>query len=283
MRRVLIKYFILILSKIPLFILFKISRILYFITYYILKYRKNIVYNNLLRSFPKKDNSQIINIQKNSIKHFCDLIIEIIYSFSISKNELIKRVKIKNEKIFKEIDSNVNGSILIGAHYNNWEWMGLLLSIYFSKKINFAYKPLSNKILNEILLQSRKRFNGNPINMKDFARVTLEDSKNLSVFLCDQSPRKKEINFFCDFLNQKTPVYIGPEKISIKKKQDIYFIILKKLTRGYYEIDLKKIKKNNLNFGEITKLHVKELEKLILDNPNHWLWTHRRWKFQKKI
>jgi KDO2-lipid IV(A) lauroyltransferase len=58
---------------------------------------------------------------------------------------------------------------------------------------------------------------------------------------------------------------------------------MRKVKRGYYKVEIIKLFDNpkDTKEFEITECHVKLLEKIIKEQPEYWLWSHRRWKHKK--
>ena len=116
------------LSLLPLKVLYFISDILYYLVYYILKYRRVVVRDNLVNSFPNKTTKEIVKIEKEFYSFFCDYIVETIKLLSISKEELKSRMSfsgvddIENEMVSK----NRNFCFVYLGHYCNWEWIASL-------------------------------------------------------------------------------------------------------------------------------------------------------------
>jgi KDO2-lipid IV(A) lauroyltransferase len=79
-------------------------------------------------------------------------------------------------------------------------------------------------------------------------------------------------------------VYLGIEKIAQKFDLPVYFCNMKKIRRGYYEVDFELITDNPrlLKEYELTEMHTRRLEKQINEKPEFWLWSHRRWKHKPK-
>ena len=155
-----------ILSILPMRILYMISDFFYVILYYLIGYRKKVVRKNLLLSFPEKSKEECLEIEKKSFRHFVDIFMEMIKSFTISEKELSKRMKFINPEIANDLYPNNNGIILMMGHYANWEWA----SLYISKVIDFEpygiYKELSNKYFDKALKQSRIRFGSHVVPTK---------------------------------------------------------------------------------------------------------------------
>ncbi|GAI15363.1 unnamed protein product [marine sediment metagenome] len=103
-------------------------------------------------------------------------------------------------------------------------------------------------------------------------------------FVSDQSTIWEETQYWTTFLNQLTPVHLGIEKMALKTGFPVAFVHIKKIRRGYYEVEILKLFDNvsGLAKHEITEKHVRILEANIRKNPEQWLWTHRRWKLTAK-
>ena len=84
------------LSLFPLPLLYVLADLLYYPVYYLVRYRKQVVRENLRYSFPEKDLKEIIRIEKQFFRYLCSLVIEIIKMSTISKAELKKRYTFKN-------------------------------------------------------------------------------------------------------------------------------------------------------------------------------------------
>jgi KDO2-lipid IV(A) lauroyltransferase len=99
-------------------------------------------------------------------------------------------------------------------------------------------------------------------------------------FLADQSPTRDSVPHWTTFLNQDTAVFTGIEKLAKRYNTAVLFYEIRRVKRGYYEIDVTMITENAVETAdmEITEKHVRLLEQTIRRNPQYWLWSHRRWK-----
>ncbi len=271
-------------SRIPMWLLYGISNILYVLLYHIFSYRKKVVYNNLRNSFPEKTEQEIVLIAKQFYRHFTDLGVEIIKAFSISKKDLLKRVKIVNQEVLDLHYQNKQNIILVSGHYGNWEWLGLAISYYAKMEMISVYKPIQNIPFNDLFKNMRSQFGADIVPMKQFFRQVIRKRKNqiMPSLVADQTPHKGEIEYWTTFLNQDTPVYLGVEKMTQILKVPVYYTAMTKVKRGHYEIELIKVS-DGIDEPEfsITNKHVKILENHIQASPAYWLWSHKRWKYKK--
>lgn len=273
------------MALLPLRVLYVVSDFNYFIVYYLIKYRKKVVFENLRNAFPEKSEEEIILIAKKFYHHFCDLFIETIKIFNLSYKQSKKRMHFVNPELINEEYNRGKHILTVLGHYNNWEWVN---SVGRQMPYCFAsiYKPLSNKYIDKLMIRFRTKFGEDVVPMNQTGRYLVQNMKDGKLtmlnFLSDQSPMRHEVQYWATFFNQKTPVYLGIEKLAIKTKQPVYYLHLHKIKRGYYSLTFQKLcdDASILKPYELTDLHVKILEDHIREFPQYWLWSHRRWKIK---
>ena len=270
---------------IPFWLVHLCASILALLLQYVVKYRAAVVRQNLKNAFPTYTNAALKELEKKFYLNFCDVLLENIKLNSISKSTVRKRMKFLNPAVFSDLAETGKGVMLIGAHYNNWEWMALSLSTYLNEKMFSVYKPLNNKLSDRLMLNARARFGANIIPMQQFPKVVLKNKNRGAVHLmvADQSPHRSKLDFFCTFLNQDTPVYLGAEKLMKAANLNLYFVEVHRVKRGFYEMKIVPLNEQSTNEkGQATKMHLSHLEKMIINSPESWLWSHRRWKHSQK-
>ena len=287
MTRILYYLIIKPLSLLPLKILYLISDLLYFVSYYLLSYRKSIVISNLNASFPEKSKKDIKQITKKFYHFFCDFVVESIKCFSISKEQALERCKIKNPEILDDLYKNNKSIIMTSGHYNNWEMAAACLNLSLKHQAAALFKPLSNTFFDRKFRESRSQF-GIDLIPKSEAKAYFKnnDHKNILIgFGSDQCPKKSNNNlFWTRFLNQDTAIMFGTEKYAVEYDYAVIFMNLTRTRRGYYEVEFEIIEENprTAQYGDISKKHTQLLEKQIKRDPAYWLWTHKRWKLKRE-
>jgi len=271
-----------ILSYLPFWVLYLLSDFLFVILYYLFKYRRKVVNDNLAASFPLKTLHERNLIAKLFFAYLSDLIVETIKMISISAEEAQKRFNIINPELIDNYVKKDRNVIMVAGHYGNWE-MANVMGFVTDKKKLVIYKPLTNKIFNDFLNHVRSKFSAIMVPMKMVMRtlVQLRNEPTISFFLSDQTPVAHEANYFTQFLNQHTAVFLGVEKIAKTTNGVVVFCNVSILKRGYYScefVPLVEEPKLTAEY-EITQSHTRYLEKIINENPAYWLWSHKRWKF----
>lgn len=274
-------------AQIPNRVIFLLSNLTYALIYHAVGYRRKVVRANLINSFPNKNITEIIGIEKKYYRHLCDLFFENFYLLHARRQKAVKRCRFNNLEIFHELYAQGKSAILVSGHYGNWELFGLIGNQVQHASLG-VYKPLSNKNFEVMMNNTRKRFGGTPVPMKDTLRAIVECNQKGEPFLLglvgDQTPPSKRIQYWTKFLNQDTPVYLGIEKIAQKFNLPVYFCNMQKIRRGYYQVDFELLTDNpcSLKEYELTELHTRRLEQQIIEKPEYWLWSHRRWKHKPK-
>lgn len=282
-------------SRLPLGILYVLSDLLYFILYYIGRYRRRVVRKNLLNSFPGKSRQEIVRIEKGFYAFFCDYIMETLKMRTISHEEMKRHIRF--EGIDELMEKAGPYDLLVGylGHYCNWEWVASL-PLWTGDRLHCAqiYHPLENKAFDDFLLTQRARFGAENIAMKETMRRLVqlrnEGKKTIVGFIADQTPHWNNIHLWMPFLSQETPVFTGPERIAGKIKSLPVYLDISRPKRGYYTVSVKvmEVEKEVQSGFPMTETYMHLLEKTILRAPSYWLWSHNRWKrtrdvYEKKL
>ena len=273
------------LSLLPMRILYLLSDILFFILFYIIRYRRRTVWVNLVTSFPEREPEDFEVIEKQFYHWFCDYLVESIKLMSIREEEIKRRLVFKGTELVDQcISEGLSCAIYLG-HYCNWEWV-TSLPFWISKEAQCGqiYHPLENKDFNNLFLKVRQRFGAVCIPMDESLRKILkykQKGKPVVIgYIADQVPFWWNIRHWCQFLHHDTPVLTGTERIAQKLDNAVFYLELNRIRRGYYEAEFKLITrepKMRKEF-ELTDQYFKLLENTIRRNPQYWLWTHNRWK-----
>lgn len=278
------------LSYLPFCVLYILSDVLFYVVYYVIRYRRKIVHKNLTESFPEKSEPEIICLEKKFYKHFVDMFLESVKLTTISREEICKRMRFTNvDVVNQQLREGKSISLFLG-HYGNWEWVSSL-PIWLEKNVHGAqiYHRLQNQTIDKLMLYIRGRMGAVNVEMRNTARYvnnqSLAGNINFIGYIADQSPKKKYAIHFLDFLNHSTPVLVGTEKITKRYGYEAWFLHVKKIKRGYYEASFIKMHDDpkSLQDYELTAIYYELLEKMIKVTPELYLWTHNRFRNATKL
>ncbi len=281
----LLRFSLKLLSYIPFRVMYILSDGMYYLLYYVIRYRRKVVRQNLVGSFPGKDPKEIRRIEKNFYRFFMDMIFESCKLATISPKEIRRRMAFKNvEAVNAWVRQGKSVAVYLG-HYGNWEWVSSM-PLWLDKRMWGAqiYRKLRNKNIDRLMLHIRERMGAVCVDMHKTARCITEwiGSGKICVigFIADQSPRKRESRHFLPFLHHKTPVLTGTEKIVKHYGFEAFYLDVKRVRRGHYEAEFVPLHENpsSLPDFELTALYFQRLEQTILRQPELYLWTHKRFK-----
>lgn len=275
------------ISILPFRILYFISDCVYLFIYYIIGYRKKVVLTNLNLAFPKNSLEENLKLRKQFYHHFVDVFIEMIKSFTVSKEEVYKRYKFPNIQFFDDLYKDGKSVILVGAHYANWEWI-MSLDSFVDYRGYAAYTKVNNPYFNNKVLESRAKFGTNLIQT---AKVVGEIQHNqinkiqaMYGLLSDQSPQLKKTFYWREFLGVKVPIHTGAEMLAKRFNMNMVFMDVKRVKRGYYETTFSLITNDAKKYPDyaLTDIYLDKVEQQIRANPQYYFWTHRRFKHKNK-
>lgn len=270
-------------SLLPFSILYIFSDVIYLLVYYVIRYRRNIVANNLSIAFPEKTTTERKQIEKDFYKGFIDNFIETIKLFSMSAKEVEKRF-VGNFEVVNDLYKTGKKVQLHSGHFFNWEFANAGYAHNFKYPLITVYMPITNKLLDRAFIHMRKRFGTILVPATDFARQFAPYSKTqyCLALVGDQNPGGPERAYWTKFFGKMTPIVKGPERTSKVSDTAVVMCNFYKVKRGYYKTDMVLLTTDpkSLPHGEITRQMMQFVEQSIRKNPSCYLWSHRRWKFE---
>jgi KDO2-lipid IV(A) lauroyltransferase len=277
--------FLWLLSLLPMRVLYFIADGFYGLVYYILGYREKVVMSNLAIAFPDKTEAERKRIAKKFYRNFIDSFIEVIKLVSAGDAFLQKRFTVDIRALNDLYPSGKSCQIHLG-HTFNWEWGQLVLARLTKYKIMVVYMPITNAALEKLFYKLRTR-SGNVFlpatSMREAIGPYLQTQYALGL-VADQNPGNIKAAYWLNFFGKPTAFVSGPEKGARASGLPVVFACIEKRRRGYYHatVTLAAADSSQLPEGELTLRYVRYLETVIRNNPDMWLWSHRRWKHKWK-
>ncbi len=271
------------ISKLPWRLFYAFSTAIFLLTYYIIRYRRKTVTENLTLVFPEKSEKEIKSIRKAFYKHMCDMFLEMIKSISISNDEMMKRFKVTNLEILHELEASGKNIMVFMAHYASYEWANVI-DIQTGFQAVGVYKRIENKYFDRLVRRIRARFGSRVVTTKNAMEEITKDQEKDGLYMyglaADQSPKIYRATYWTDFMGVKVPTFLGAEVLTKRLGLNSYYLQVEKIKRGYYEATFVPISENSKDCEDysIVKSYLRLLEKQIHNKPQYYLWTHKRWK-----
>ncbi len=275
--------FILIISHLPLKVLYVISDILYFFACHVIQYRKAVIRQNLRYCFPELTEKQLQEITKKYYRNLCDIIVESIKIRTMDEKLLHQMITLdeSNKEAARHTLATKQNILLFLGHFNNWELLGQILQVGYPHHLKVTYQALKNKVSDKFVYDIRSHFGQIPILRSNITRYVIQHRTDFPVmyaFLADQRPRANFDEY--DFFGHKTHFYSSIVGIAQKMNMAVYYVETIKERRGKYKVNMQLITDTpaEMDAHDITRRYVSLLEQSIRKQPEGWLWSHRRWK-----
>ena len=276
-------------SFLPLPVMYLVTDVLFVILFYGVHYRRKVVDMNLRNSFPEKSEEERKRIARKYYRHLCDTFAEFYKLWHITEDEIKRRCVMVNVDVPHRYFEQGRSVIAFSGHYGNWEMMYSYKLWEKNVELVPIYKPIHNKIFDRMTCKIRSRFGATPLAKADTLRVMLRNQQEgkitMTGFIGDQTPNRRSLHFWIRFLNQDTAVLEGTERIARKLNQPVVFVNMRKVKRGHYHAEFYDLCSDpqSLEPGELTRMHIRMLERFIREEPAYWLWSHRRWKHKRVV
>jgi len=268
----------------PFFIVYTVSWCAYILVFYFIGYRKKVVYENLRNAFPEMSKPGLKKIAKRFYHNFCDVLAETLKGVFMSERSLKKRFLVLNPELVDNFYYQNKSVIAMGAHYGNSEW-GKILGMQLKHPLIVIYSPFSNKYINQYYNRCRTKFGMQLVNVSKTFRVftELRNKPHGYIMGVDQRPFDQKSAYWLSFLNQDTPCHKGYEQLARKFNIPVVYSDIQRVKKGYYTVNYILLCKDpsGTEEGEIVRRFMQTLEKIIYRKPEDWLWSHKRWKYQR--
>jgi len=253
-------------------------------------YRKKVVIANLKMALPGRSEDEHVRLSKLFFRHMCDLIVESLKSLTISEQELRRRFVYENLEYCNELRQKDLSTIIMCGHYASWEWSFMMPMLVPFHGIG-VYKKLKNPHFDRLVRRIRGRFEGVLVPNKEIRKYLTQckenGTKTMTMIISDQSPKSKSFRHSFEFLGHQTPFFTGTEDMARKMNFALIYLKIEKIKRGYYKGTVVPISEdaNAEEEGSVTRKFINALEAQIHQEPQYYLWSHKRWKhhpeFQK--
>jgi KDO2-lipid IV(A) lauroyltransferase len=280
------------LGRLPLTSLYGVARCIYFVTFHVLRWRRDLAARNIARSFPEKSEAEHAAILEQSYRNMSEVFVELLWGWRASAEQLKDRMAIDNPELVARFVAEKRSVILLTAHVCNWEWLLPGGGAHFGIPIDAVYKPIRVASLDTYMRDARSRFGGQPIPIKSFAFELLRRAGQPRAYglVADQTPLKSMDKHWTRFLNQDTAFFVGAEKIARFLEAPVVYVAMRRVSRGRYAVHLHVLAEPPYDDGQhesgdadtwITEAYARKLEAEIRASPADWLWVHNKWKYPR--
>ena len=241
---------------------------------------KKIIYSNIKKALPKISEEEINKITRSMWNNYGRVFAEYMFIKDFREGKLVSKIEVDGQEILDEIKKLNKQVIFVSGHFSNFELMAMHLE---KSGINLTaiYRPLNNIFLNFIIERIRRKYickNQIKKGIGGIKKLINFKKKNFSTAL--MIDQRVSEGILSDFYNQKALTTTIPAQLVKKFNIPIVPVYIERKSSLNFKIKIYKAIKfsEEKSISNITDELNKILEKMIIKNPDQWIWSHNRWK-----
>ena len=241
---------------------------------------KELIDKNIRRAFPNIDQDRLTSINSSMWNNYGRVFAEYMFIKDYRNSNLKNNIIIEGDEILKDLKEKNKKVIFISGHFSNFELMAMQIE-KFGIKLAAIYRPLNNIFLNSIMERIRKKYIcKNQIRkgiggLKELMKLN-KNGYSTALMIDQRVSEGSRINFF----NEKAFTTTIPAQLIKRFNISVVPIFIER----FDSIKFKMTVNTPIDFAEedsiddITENLNSIIEKMIIKNPNNWIWSHNRWK-----
>jgi Kdo2-lipid IVA lauroyltransferase/acyltransferase len=246
---------------------------------------KHIIKQNIktgLGTIDEKKEAEIINDMWSNIgRTFAEYMFLKYFKFNKTN---FNHIKINGINYLSEIKKNNEPVVFYSGHFANFELMAMELD-KFGIKSAAIYRPLNNFFLNPLMEYLRIKYIC-PIQIpkgRMGIREIINRIKNgysIALMVDQRVSEAPKIPFF----NKPAHTTTIPAQLALKYNCKLVPIFIERKEGANFEMTIHQpytFEKSGNHDSDSRKIMLKineDIEKMIIKNPNQWIWSHNRWK-----
>jgi Kdo2-lipid IVA lauroyltransferase/acyltransferase len=276
-----------VLSRLPWWVLYGLSSLIYFLAYYVVRHRQHVIREQLAKVYPNLTAAERDLIHRQFLKNFCDVLVEVLKSVTMSAEDMCARVRVLNLEVARRFLDAGQSVMFVTSHLCNWEWLlhGVVLQLGYP--MDAGYKPLHDLWAERLMLKVRSRFGARLVPAKELLADIIKRRNIVRAIAmnADQAPVSTDKRHWTVFLGQDSAFYIGAEQISRATRLPVIYACMRRVSRSRYEVELKLLwdGKETVAPNQITEKYARACELDVLRSPADWLWSYRRWRLKRPL
>ncbi len=241
---------------------------------------KNVIKQNLKRAFPNLDEISINEISKKMWGNYGRILTEYFFIKSFRTSNLKGNVKINGKEILEKIKKEQKPVIFVSGHFNNFELMAMFIEMS-GIDLSAIYRPLNNQYINFFIEKIRKKYICKKQIKKGVSGTkellsNFKDGSSIALMIDQRVSQGIKVQLF----NEEAYTTTIPAQFVRKFNCKIVPVYIERFNKVNFNITIDEPIEypRECTLEQITIDLNKKLEKMILRNPDQWIWTHNRWK-----
>ena len=241
---------------------------------------KKLILSNIKKAFPDINLKKSEEISKSMWNNYGRVFSEYMYIKDFRIGKLNNNITVEGQEILNEIKDKNKPVVFISGHFSNFE----LMAMHIEKtgiKLSAIYRPLNNVFLNKVMERIRKKYIcKNQIKKGIGGMKSLLNLKNNNYSTALMIDQRVSEGISSNFFNHRALTTTIPAQLVKKFNIPVVPIFIERVENVFFKITINKpiTFSDNSSIEEITELLNQTLEKMVIQKPEHWIWSHNRWK-----
>jgi Kdo2-lipid IVA lauroyltransferase/acyltransferase len=274
-------------SRVPMRALYALATFLYWLAFYVVRHRHRVIREQLEKVFPDATDAERRSIHQRFLKNFCDVMVEVLKSVSMSEDDMRVHVEVTNLDVARRYLDAGQSLMFVTSHLCNWEWLLQGVTLHLGYPVDAAYKPLHDQWAERLMLEVRSRFGARLVPAKELLADFLKRRAIVRAVAinADQAPVSTDKRYWTQFLGQDTAFYMGAEQIARATRLPVLYAVMRRVRRGFYQVEFKPLwdGREMAEPNTVTERYARACEIDVLESPADWLWSYRRWRLKKPL
>ncbi len=252
--------------------------------YHVLPIRRKLTVLQLRRAFPESTEHDIRRIARGSYINLFITIFEMMWTPRLTDENLPSILRIHNLDVVEHARRRGSGLIIMSGHFGNWEWLSTGASRLMGFNVTVVVHPIHNPAVDE-LVEGWRTSQGNRVvalgpSIREIISTLRE--RGIVAMIADQSGPSGAL--YVRLFGRHAATYEGPATFALRTGAPVIMSFAVRADDGNYDVLQEEIPTADLrgasdeNLRELTRRHVRALERMIRRHPDQWLWQHKRWK-----
>ena len=248
-----------------------------------LRIRRHHVEEHLRIAFPEQTQEWRDRVGAACYAHIGREMVAMMRLSQLSREQLLARTEtVGLEEAVARYRGSGSGVVIIGGHFGNWE-LGAAMIAARGYPVSMVAQRQSNLLFDRHLVAARQRLGIDVIERSRASKLALRVLRNRGavVFGADQNAGRSGI--FVPFFGKLASTHRGPALMAVRTNSPMFVALPIRLPSGSYRLTLDEVRTErtgdvDVDVQRLTEDFTARLEAAIRENPEQYLWHHRRWK-----
>jgi len=249
----------------------------------VIRFHRRDAWEALRRSLPEKNAAERAAILSRMYRNLGMNLVETLRLAALPRERLAELLTFEGAEHLHAALARGRGVLVLSAHIGNWDLL-CTLAPYFNYPTTIITKEIRNRALNELWMETRRRFGLKFAPAHHSYRQCLHALRNNEIvgFILDQNMIRDE-GVFVDFFGQPACTTPGLAFMSAQSRAPVVPVFILRRKGGRHLVRVSPLlepppDRRPETIREYTQRYTRIIEDVVRQYPEQWIWIHRRWR-----